>query len=213
MRRTVFTLLPILFGLALGLYFPKHDDDAGAGKTGRGKWKSFILWPVGLVVATLLLVVLILLPASYVFADYPPPRALFLAQVVLVFSGITGGLWSAYLLRHLLSSVVKSARLRMVALPALSFILIVIVLFASFDLIRSAAAEYPKARKWARLWDERHQVLVEAGRNNADEVHVIELDRLITHIAELSPKPNYWYNNCAEMYYGINQIYADQPGW
>ncbi len=213
MRRTFFSILPILFGLALGLYFVKRGEGGTMGETAWDKWKTIIIWPVGLIAVTLFWVGLILLPASYIFADYPPPRALILAQVVLVFSGMGGGLWLAVLLRHLLSFVFKPARARTRALSALSFVLVLFVLLAPLSLIRSAVGEYPKAHKWARLWDERHQVLVEAGRQNADEVHVIELDRLITDVSELSPDPDYWYNNCAEMYYGVDRIFADQPGW
>jgi hypothetical protein len=213
MRRALFLILPVLFGLALGLHFVKRVEGETMGETAWDKWKTIIIWPVGLIAVTLFWVGLILLPASYIFADYPPPRALILAQVVLVFSGMGGGLWLAFLLRHLLSFVLKPARAWTRVLSALSFVLVIFVLLAPLSLIRSAVGAYPKAHKWARLWDERHQILVEAGRQNADEVHVIELDRLITDISELSPDPDYWYNNCAEMYYNVDQIFADRPGW
>jgi len=87
------------------------------------------------------------------------------------------------------------------------------VFYAPVSLIQTGVNRWPLFSKWARFWDVRHQVLLDAGEQNVRVVHVDELDSLIKDIAELSPNPDYWYNNCAEMYYGVNAIYADQPGW
>jgi hypothetical protein len=41
----------------------------------------------------------------------------------------------------------------------------------------------------------------------------IRVDHIISDVRKLSLDPDNWYNNCAEMYYGIKAIYADLPGW
>ena len=45
------------------------------------------------------------------------------------------------------------------------------------------------------------------------EIEVAELDQIIPEVAELSPDPDHWYNNCAEWFYDIQVLAANQPGW
>ena len=87
------------------------------------------------------------------------------------------------------------------------------ILVAPAMLMQSTLDDLPVVTRWSRLWDNRHQQLLAANAVNDVEIHVIELDHMIDGVGELSPDPGYWYNNCAEMYYGINAIIADQPGW
>ena len=45
------------------------------------------------------------------------------------------------------------------------------------------------------------------------EIEVVELDHVIPEVAEFSPDPDHWYNKCAERYYDIQVLAANQPGW
>jgi hypothetical protein len=81
------------------------------------------------------------------------------------------------------------------------------------QLISKGIENLPLFTRWSRLWDERHARLVAAGQNNIETIHVMALDHVIEDVGELSPDQDYWYNNCAEMVYGVDEIIADQPGW
>ena len=109
--------------------------------------------------------------------------------------------------------IIKGEAARRVSFAILGAMLIATFLFAPFLLVKATLPEIPRLLHWSALWQDRHEQLIQAGAANADEVHVVELDSIVNDIAELSPDPDYWYNNCAEMYYGIDAIYADQPGW
>ena len=208
MRRTLYLVLPVLFGLGLGLWLP----ELVAAQT-RSRWGRFIGAGIGIGVTTAALIALIFLPATYIFADYPPPRALILAQFVMILTEILGGIWLSVLVEKLIAKIIKGETARKVIFNALTVMLISAFLYAPFMLVRTTLAEKSRLLHWSQLWQERHEQLAQAGAANAAEIHVVELDHIINDVGELSPDPEYWYNNCAEMYYGIDAIYADQPGW
>ena len=213
MRRTVFLILPFLFGLGLGwIYFvlpPNHRDQVLTNLT----WRHWSLLIVLVPVVVVLLIACVMLPATYVQVSYPPERALILAQSVLTIGSMVGGvlfvLW--------VDSIFNFSKTRFLwvqdVLRTMGIILILSVIFSSILMIHKNADKLPFYARWSQLWDARHEELLHAGRTNQDEIHVIELDHVIVDVGELSPDPDYWYNNCAEMYYGIKAIYADLPGW
>lgn len=208
MRRTVYLVLPILFGFGFYLFF------APAAPTAQN-WKKMLLQLLGLGVGTVVLVGCVFLPATYVYADYPPDRALLLSQAVLILAELGFGMWLAELARGLFWVRVNrnQNKLAQVLLSCVVFLTLFSVLVVPVVLTRTAISEWPFVHKWSSYWEARHQDLVEAGLANESSVHVIELDNLITDVTELTPDPGFWYNNCAEMYYEIDAIYADQPGW
>ncbi len=210
MRRALYLLLPIAFGLFLGFWVRK-----AAGNPHGDMLKFWKIIAVGacILASGLVLIALVFLPSTYIFADYPPDRALILAQFVIIFTGTSGGIWLAVVIQRLISSLNMKSQTKGVINSVLSIVLTIFLLVAPVMQIRTALRDLPKYAKWSRLWDERNQILVIAGRENKEQVHVIQLDHIINDVGELSPDPDYWYNNCAEWYYGIDSIIADQPGW
>jgi len=212
MRRTIHLVLPLFFGFGLGLVLYTRTRQRSK-VSNLAFWKNLISIAFGISVSALLLILCVLLPATFIFSDYPPDRALILSQTVLTGAEMLGGFWLAHFmvgLFQLFSRALKSAKKVQIVLGLL---FLMPVLFAPFSLIKSGVNRWPLFSKWSRFWDVRHQILLEVGEQKAGVVHVNELDSLIKDIAELSPNPDYWYNNCAEMYYGVNAIIADQPGW
>jgi len=212
-RRTLTVIVPIIFGIGLSLIYVLNRRKASDPKAIRLTWKQVFLFLVLLAVASVFLILCVMLPSTYVQVDYPPERTLILAQTVLTLACISCGIFFVLLVDSIFNlSKVKPMWLKG-ALRGMSLIMILCVLVSPVLLIHSNVDKLPFYTRWSELWDERHEELLAAGRENAEEVHVIQLDHVIDDVGELSPDPTYWYNNCAEIYYGIDEIYADQPGW
>ena len=212
MRRTIHLVIPMLFGFGLGLILYNRTRQE-LKVPSRGYWKSLVLYGLGISISAILLILCVLLPATYIFSDYPPERALILSQAILTAAEMMGGIWLAYLMMSLFYVIPSVSKSTSKVQIAVGLLFLMSVFYAPVSLIQTGVNRWPLFSKWARFWDVRHQVLLDAGEQNVRVVHVDELDSLIKDIAELSPNPDYWYNNCAEMYYGVNAIYADQPGW
>lgn len=208
MRRSVYLIIPILFGFGFNILFLPAVP-------ATPNWKKMLLWLLGLGVVTAVLVGCVFLPATYVFADYPPDRALILSQMVLIIAELGSGLWLGETMKGLggHAATHRKKKVTQVFSLGITLLLLTSVMLAPFNLVQHAISEWPLVHRWTQLWDSRHQTLVDAGLNNKETIHVMELDHVIADIADLSPDPDYWYNNCAEMYYGIDTIYADLPGW
>ena len=213
MRRTLTVIIPVVFGLGLGLIWLLSQRNQEEIKPLRLTWKQALLFFVLLAIASVVLILCVMLPSTYVQADYPPERTLILAQAVLTSACITGGVFFVLFVDSLLKiDQVKTGWIKGI-LHVVSLVLALCVLVSPILLVHTNADKLPFYTRWASLWDERHEQLLAAGQENAEEIHVIQLDHVIDDVGELSPDPAYWYNNCAEMYYGIDEIYADQPGW
>jgi hypothetical protein len=210
MRRTLTVLVPLAFGLGLGAVFPQHKLSAQPAQTeGARRFHSRAALAAGVGLGAVFLAACVILPGTYVFADYPPDRAFILSQAALTGAAIVIGGMIALGVRTLIKPEGIGKRwVQAAGLVFLIFSLVGPVLF-----IRRSLNDVRFFTRWARMWDARHTVLVQAAAAGADDVHVIQLDHVIQDVGELSPDPGYWYNNCAEMYYGVDRIYADQPGW
>jgi hypothetical protein len=212
-RRTLVLILPFMFGLGLGLV---HFAIRLPGKDrpiSKFTWKHWSLFLALLPVAAILLITCVMLPATYVQGDYPPERALILAQSVVTMAGLMGGIFTVLWLHALVDLIKTRPVWFQYLLRGISLLLVLSVIISPILLVWQHADKLPFYSRWSQMWLLRHEQLVEAGRMNMDEIHVIELDHIVSDVGELSPDPDYWYNNCAEMYYGIDAIYADLPGW
>jgi len=213
MRRTFMVVLPIIFGLGLGLTYILNRQVKNSQVKKGLFWNQGILLLFLLSLVSIFLIACVMLPSTYVQVDYPPERALILSQSILNLVCIIGGIFIIWFI-DLLSDLnrVKSLWLKQV-LRGAGLIMIFCVLVSSILLIDQNLHKLQFYTKWSRFWDVRHEELLAAAQKNVKEIHVIQLDHVIDDVGELSPNPDYWYNNCAEMYYGISKIYADQPGW
>ena len=77
----------------------------------------------------------------------------------------------------------------------------------------STLDDLDRYQRWARFWDARHAQIVSERRAGAGAIEVVLMDHIIPDVAELQPDPNYFYNNCAEWYYDIQSLAANQSGW
>lgn len=213
MRRTLMVILPILFGLGLGVtYFIIQYANQNQPHT-NVSWKGWTMGLALVAVAVVFLIACVMLPATYVQADYPPERALILAQSVLTAGCLLGGILTVLWVDSVLNLSKQRGLWLQHAVKAISLVLLLSVVVSPILLIRQNAAKLPFYTRWSQLWELRHEELLAAGKMNLDEIRVMALDHVVSDVGELSPDPDYWYNNCAEMYYGIKSIYADQPGW
>ena len=208
MRRILYLVLPLAFGFGLGLLLPAMSKPA----QNKRPWVQFLGIGAAIASVTVLLIALVFLPATYIFADYPPLRALILAQFVMVVAETLGGVWLSMPLRWLSAKLIKGEAARKVILGGLSIVMVAALVIAPIRLIRSTLTETPKLLRWSQLWMDRHEQLIRAGMANEAEVHVIQLDHVINEVGELSPDAQYWYNNCAEMYYGIRRDLCRSTG-
>jgi hypothetical protein len=71
-------------------------------------------------------------------------------------------------------------------------------------------AAWPSFQDRAAMWDAREEQILLARAAGEQEITVRALDSL-AEIAELSADPDYWVNNCAERYYGIESLRAVEP--
>lgn len=213
MRRTWTILIPILLGLGLGIAFSIRQGQSANALNNSNNLKKFVGMLVLVGMSILLMLAGIMLPVTFIQSDYLPERAMILSQTVLTSGGILGGILIAVLVRGILRKLPLESDLFQKLLRRLSILLILTSLIAPTQLIRFGFENWPLFSRWSRLWDQRHARLIEAGRAGIDTLHVMVLDHPIEDVGELAGDPGYWYNNCAEIFYGVDEIIADQPGW
>lgn len=155
----------------------------------------------------------IMTPSEYGQSSYPIGRALINAQFVIVLSAaFTGGLTAWWLAPHLRSLIEqKNSRAAWITVA-----LAICLLLTGFIPVNAALNQFSQThqyQRWAVFWDQRDKQIREAAANNQKEIDVIQIDKIIPDVAELSPNPDAFHNNCAEMYYGMDRIRANLPGW
>lgn len=213
MQRPFTIIMPLLFGCGSALLFWGDHHFYNYRRLFK-KFRADVLFMSFVLGLTLLFLSgCILLPTTYIYGDYPPERALILLQAVLVaICIIEGGLIASFVISLQKEKDQASDNWRFI-LHVLGGTMLIFVILIPILLLNSNIGKLEFYSKWSKLWEIRHESLVMASRKNVDEVHVVQLDKIISGVGELSADPDYWYNNCAEMYYGIDAIYADQPGW
>ena len=212
-RRTLTILLPFILGTSLSFLILTCRRKNFSFQKDILSWQKGLLILILFATFSLILIAFVMLPATYIWGDYPPERALILSQVVLTFSCIFIGGLLVVILNSLFSSIFqRNVNLRN-GLCYVSLFIFLSFLIAPIMLINSELSQWRIFNKWSRMWDDRHERLIQSGLVGDDEIHVVQLDHVIRDVGELGSDEGYWYNNCAEMYYGIDKIYADQPGW
>jgi hypothetical protein len=171
-------------------------------------WIKTIILLVLIPVVSFLLVSASMLPNAYVEVSYPPQRTLIIPTFILVSTVFAGGIWAGSTAAYLL----RNSGIRSVIAAAVYILIAVCALYPLFS-IPSILSERARYQRWAEFWDARdHQIRV-ASQGGIELVEVVQIDHLIPDVNELSPDENNWYNNCAEEYYKIRSLVANQPGW
>jgi hypothetical protein len=70
--------------------------------------------------------------------------------------------------------------------------------------------QLPVLQKRAQLWDWREAQIMAQRKSGTMDIVVPALDSLAS-IFELSDRPSFWVNNCAQRYYKVNSIRAMEP--
>ncbi len=169
-------------------------------------WRKALIGIVLVGVASLLVILASMFPSAYAQSSYPVGRALILAAFAVAFAvaavgAILGSLLAAQPRRY------EKTALRVAGLAA--------AIAGAYALAGTISTldELGRYQRWARFWDARHAEILSERRAGAGQIEVVLIDHIIPDVAELQPDPNYFYNNCAEWYYDIQSLAANQPGW
>ena len=165
------------------------------------------LLSLGLVgAASLVAILAAMLPSAYAQSSYPVGRALVLTAFAAALAVAAAGAILGTLLQA------QPGRYRKSALWVAGVAVAIVGVYALAGMI-STLDELPRYQRWARFWDERDAQIRSERSAGAGEIEVVLIDHIIPEVAELAPDPNYFYNNCAEWYYDIQSLAANQPGW
>lgn len=161
-----------------------------------------------------------MVPFAYMERAAPEPRALITSRFVMVTCQAAIGWLAGSAVRPFLNLIWKPAAVMTEHLNQKETYLVlaaaVFLLAFSIYPLHAASGELSQSwhyQKWARFWDARNLVIIQAKRESISNVKVMNIDHIIPNVAELSPDVGYWYNGCASMYYGVTAISASLPGW
>ena len=141
-------------------------------------------------------------PASYAISTAPPPRALVVAQLVLVCTLVSLG-WVA---GEAAAAYFKVRRLK--PQRALVFTLAVLVLMLSLTFVESARRTFAlaeRARPLARLWD-AHDAEIRARIAGGEKSLTVPVAYNIGGTDVMTPDPEWYVNKCMSVYYGAYSI-------
>lgn len=207
-KQTLPNLGAVVFGFVLtGLILMRTQ------KRLRVNLRGWILGMTADAIVCLGLLFAIMTPSVYGQSSYPIARALINAQFVIVLGAVfAGGLtavwWMSWFRDRILASDHRKA--------ALGAALAACLLLTGFFPVQKALEQFSQTsryQRWSVFWDQRDALIRDAAAHNQREIDVVEIDKIIPDIGELNANPDAFYNNCAEMYYGMEQIRATLPGW
>ncbi len=198
-----------LAALALAFWFYIRQPEQISREQDALPVTRVILVSVGLIFAGFLLIVCIMAPVAYGISSYPDSRTLIVPSWIMVIQITSLGWLAGWAVSRWLKPHLKVVQLAKVVG------LIIILGMGIFSLVTASNvyAKVPQYQRWASFWDMRNAQIIQAKMDGQTVVHVMELDHIIEGLSELKADPYYWYNVCAERYYGIERLYADQPGW
>ena len=178
-------------------------------RTGRRlviSWREALFGLVYITVAAIAVVFATMLPSAYAQSSYPVGRALILAAFAVAFAGaVAGAILGSFL-------EAKPREFEKTALRVAGVSVAIVGIYALAGTI-STLNDLTRYQRWARFWDERHSQILSERRAGDGKIEVVLIDHIIPDVAELQPDPDFFYNNCAEWYYDIQQLAANQPGW
>ena len=198
-----------LTALALAYLYNTRQPVQNLEKPARFPTFQTILVIGGLMVGGFLLIVCVMAPVAYGESSYPNLRTLIAPQWIMVTQIFSLGWLAGWTCSKWL--VARPRVSRPVNLIALILILVMGVLAVSTA--KKIYVQLPRYQRWATFWDMRNEQILQAKLEGQNAVKVMEIDHIIQDVSELKADPFFWYNVCAARSYGIERIYADQPGW
>lgn len=185
----------LLLAVVLSFYFSlRSDNDGGAARRLRRT-----LWLTG---SGLFVYFCCFFPASYAISAAPPPRALVVAQLVLVCTLVSLG-WVAgeaagayFNLKRL-----KPQRALVASLAAL----VVLLSFTFAASARRTFALAERARPLARLWD-AHDASIRARIEGGEKNLTVPVAYNVGGTDVMTSNPDWYVNKCMAVYYGADSI-------
>ncbi len=205
--RSVFPqqLVPAFALFAISFWLTAHIVRRTESRLVRS-WPKALMGIAVVGVASLMVIFACMLPSAYAQSSYPVGRALILAAFAVALAvGAAGAILGPLL-------VAQPRRYEKTALQVAGLAAVIVGAFALTGTI-STIDELARYQRWARFWDERNSQILSERRAGSGEIEVVLIDHIIPDVAELQPDPDYFYNNCAEWYYDIQTLAANQPGW
>lgn len=159
-----------------------------------------LVWSVLIIALTaFILIASICAPTVYGMLAYPEPRALIIARQTLCLALLLLGGVLGILSHRFMDRVIN-----------VCFVSILLLGFLWFYPLRAANQvwqQLPTAQNRAIAWDER-QTEIERQKSGGLRVIVINALDSVSGVAELSPDPQFWVNQCAADYYSVESIRA-----
>lgn len=187
----------LLLAAAIAFYISLRSE-AGTGAAAPKRLRR-ALW----VAASGLFVYLCcFIPASYAISTAPPPRALVVAQLVLVCALVSLG----WLAGEAAGSYFNSKRLTPQRAVVASLAALVVLLSLTFAVsARRTFALATRARPLARLWD-AHDADIRARVNAGEKALTVPVAYNIGGTDVMTPDSNWYVNKCMAAYYGADSI-------
>lgn len=160
-------------------------------------------------VAGWILIAVAFFPNYLVLKSFPSPRALVPAHIIRQLEYATICLASGWFIGTLVHGR-RTLSSRAILFASLGMLIVSLYPLRGYEYLVERESFM---KKWSVLWDQRDEQIRRAVENGESSVEVMVLDHPIPNLAELGANPNSAYNQCAEEYYGIPEIIADQPGW
>lgn len=187
---------PILVILLLALLLSLQTE------TPFADFKETIIFVFATIFISYLLIVANIMPTLYAYRVYTDARGLMPAAFILIVAFFIIGICVGWLLKIYIDKF-----------KYLSYALqILLFLFLAFYFVHAGIkifSEYPEYQKRASLWDTRHAYILEKSKKGEEEILVPAIDSFYRTF-ELQPDPNHWVNKCVALWYGVDQIMADE---
>lgn len=172
--------------------------------TTRSGLKELALSLGAVVLIVLGLMLVSVIPAEYISGNAPPYRAMLVPQLALT-AGLTiaGCLLGTAARRRLQANELASHWLAV----GLAIVVGVILFFGPLAEARSTFIGARLYRENAVAWDRRDALLRAAAARGEQQV-VVPFVREISHLGDLRVEPDFWINQDAAKYYGLQAIIA-----
>jgi hypothetical protein len=152
-----------------------------------------------IVLITFGLIICVCAPTAYGMMAYPEQRVLMLAHIMLVLGITCAG--------TIIGTLLKKSKLNSRIPTAVK--LVIVLLFCLYPLtsLKNHVEQISASIYRAKVWDDRNADILSQMDQGISDVTVRALDSF-SEIAELSADDQFWVNQCAANYYGVDSISA-----
>jgi hypothetical protein len=190
--------LPIPIGVCFGIVFilAYHLSAYNNEKIMPGKT---VLWLIIIPLIAFILIIAICAPTVYGMLTYPEERVLMIARFVMVIAGVfwagAAGIGSHIFMDRIVDTCLVS--------------IVILGLFWVYPIRESIRVWNSLSTDLNRavIWDRRQDLIFNAKIQGQLSITIPAMNS-IEGVSELSFDPQFWVNQCAAQYYGLNSIIA-----